>query len=94
MATIDQLEAQAAEIRAAEEAALRALADGMRELAVQLPLGSSLAVDLAAQAKELEGLAGARFSWHPGPSVRCVVRFIVDRYRARLPGGDDVSRLD
>jgi hypothetical protein len=54
MATTEELKARQAAIFAAEGAALYALAEGMRELAAELPEGSQLALHLAAEATELE----------------------------------------
>jgi hypothetical protein len=54
MATIEELEHKAAAIEAAESSALAALVDGLRDLAVQLPDGSQLAVLFAKGAKSME----------------------------------------
>ena len=54
MATIEELEAQSAKRRDAEAAALRALGEAMRELAVLLPDGSGLALGFADTANTLD----------------------------------------
>ena len=54
MATIEELERQAQEIDEAENAAIFALSEAARELAVQLPDGSQFAVQLATFAGSLE----------------------------------------
>ncbi|MEX1142321.1 MAG: hypothetical protein WEB79_08460 [Thermoleophilaceae bacterium] len=58
MTTIDELEARGAEIDRADRAACGVLAEVMRELAVQLPDGSRLALDLAGTAKYLAHIGG------------------------------------
>jgi hypothetical protein len=54
MSTMEELEQRAAQMSDAEGAAVAALAAGMRELAVQLPTGSLLALTLATSAKRLD----------------------------------------
>jgi hypothetical protein len=58
MATNQELKTRQAAIFAAEDAALYALAEGMRELAAELPEGSQLARHLAAEATELDRRSG------------------------------------
>jgi hypothetical protein len=53
MATIDELEARIARLDEAEAAALVTLAECMRELAVELPDGSKLALQLATARRSL-----------------------------------------
>lgn len=55
MATIEELERQGEEIVAAESAAVQRLIDEMRDIAVELPEGSQLAIRLAKYARALEG---------------------------------------
>lgn len=83
MATIDELEARAANIRAAEMAAMHALGEALRELAVGLPDGSKLAVAFAKQAQALEVFA----TGGPDPGLwgwATMDRFVRERLRERL----------
>jgi len=68
MATIKELERRAVEIREAEVAAVRRLIGDVRDVAVELPEGSRLAVDLAVTARRLEehvNLSRARYAMNP-----------------------------
>jgi len=85
MATIEELEARAANIVATEAAALYVLAEAMRELAVGLPDGSQLAVDFARQARKLERFAGGPSPglWG-GSTMALFVRDRFDEWKAAL----------
>ena len=57
MATIEELEAREENLRVCEAAAMKAFAAGMRELAVELPDGSRLALHFAKLARTVDSLA-------------------------------------
>ncbi len=88
MATMEQLEARAARMRLAEAAATDALAAGMRELAVELPDGSKLALQLAEASQRLAKCAGIIFryaegggTWPTDGTVSRVELFMLERMR-------------
>jgi hypothetical protein len=54
MTTIEQLEQRALDVMNAEAAAVGRLVDHVRDIAVELPDGSRLAIDLAKIARRLE----------------------------------------
>ena len=69
MATIEELEEQAAEVARAEGAAIGALVEGLRGLAVELPDGSMLARTFAVHARELEKWASPHSAYPWGASA-------------------------
>lgn len=77
MPTIEELEQRADELRDAEAAALNALGEGMRELAVLLPDGSRLAVDFARLARTLDLFATVS---SPGPWGEVSIRQTLNAY--------------
>jgi hypothetical protein len=90
MSTIDELEARAENMKALEAAAMCALGDAMRELAVSLPDGSKLAVDFAQQARELELFAGGS---SPGLWGGEVMRRFVRDWLKEMQAGLDAPLL-
>jgi hypothetical protein len=85
MATIEELERRAHEIDEAENAAIFALSEAARELAVQLPDGSQFAVQLARLAGSLERIS--RYSDGGASSAALdLVLFTRETYKQRVEG--------
>lgn len=91
MATMKELEERAAHIRTMELAAIDALAAGMRELAVELPDGSDLALKLAKGSQDLSRIVARTVQLGGGFSADLsIALFMRDRMceaAERLEGG-------
>jgi hypothetical protein len=81
---LDRLAAKAAAVEKAERVACTVLAEGMRELAVQLPESSRLALDLASCARKLAHTGDPNFT-SPGVYGASTMRvFVRDLYLAGM----------